>query len=377
VSLATNNAGPVSFKTLPSDVVPGGALNRISYGMVFAPSENGRGAPSTPTRSRRPRNAATALFFEASLEPGEPPLIRRGAAYALLAVVIVALGANWPFLTLALEDIPPIWFTVHRLGGSAIVLTLGMVASGSFTMPPKPDRPLVVGVGVFRLTLVTTMALYALSLVPPGRASILIYTSSLWAVPIAVVFLRERLGLASAVGVGIGMTGLVILLDPSAFDWSDTGTLAGTGLLLLAAVITAAVSVQTRGHRWTASPMQLMPWQVGIGALPVIVLALAAEGPPSFDWRTRTWFIVLYQITIATPFTIWGVQTVLRRVRAITTSLAMTAVPVIGVLSARIVVGEELTARSVSALILITAGVWIGVGAGRRSPTGQRGWTTP
>ena len=54
--------------------------------------------------------------------------------------------------------------------------------------------------------------------------------------------------------------GVVILSELWGNDWADTGVVAGTGLLLLAAIVNASTSVHIRRHRWAISPMQALPW---------------------------------------------------------------------------------------------------------------------
>jgi drug/metabolite transporter (DMT)-like permease len=334
---------------------------------------------SRPQETTSPGRVVAAIsrrLWEPAEDPDAPPVLRAWAVYPLLAIVVVALGINWPFLTIGLREIDALWLTAYRVVGSAVVLWLAARLRGPVRLPARQDRPVVLSVGIFRLSVVTMLALTALELIPPGRSSILIYTSSLWAVPVAAVWLGEGLTLPRLAGLVVGLSGLGVLLDPSRMDWTDPGVLAGHGLLLAAAVVTAVVSVHIRGHRWAASPLDLMPWQIALAVPPVVVMALVVEGPPTFGWSPVTVLIVLYQMVVATPFTVWGLQTVLRRVQAITTNLALIAVPLVGVLAAALLVDEALTARSVVSLVLIGLGVWIGVviddrRAGRRTGPAQ------
>lgn len=314
-----------------------------------------------PPRHNAAATVTAPWLWEASETPGEPPVVQRWAVYPLLIGTILALGINWPFIAIALDEIPPIWLSAHRLIGS--VLTLGIVlgARGRLTPPDPADRRLIRVVGIGRMMLVMMMALFALSLVPPGRSSILVYTSALWTVPLAAAMLGERLTRLRAMGLAMGVTGLVVLLDPSRMDWTDPENVFGHALLLGAAWIMAYITVLIRGHRWTASPLELLFWQVLIAVPVVAFVAFILSGPPTFDWSATTWLIVIYQGTMATPFAVWATHSLLRRLAAGTTNLALNLVPVVGVLASVWLVGEELTVRSVVALVLILAGVWIGV----------------
>ncbi|MFN0299917.1 MAG: EamA family transporter [Burkholderiales bacterium] len=77
---------------------------------------------------------------------------------------------------------------------------------------------------------------------------VLAYTTPLWVMPAATLFLGERLTPRRVIGVALGLLGLAVLFNPFAFDWSDQSSVVGHGALLLAALCWAASIVHIRGH---------------------------------------------------------------------------------------------------------------------------------
>lgn len=275
----------------------------------------------------------------------------------MLAVVVVILGMNWPFMSVGLRSISPIWMTTFRLVGAALTLFAVTMASGRLSLPPRQDYPIVASVATLRLALVFILVFAALEIVPPGRSSILVWTTSLWTVPIAVMFLGERMNRARWLGLAAGMAGILLVFEPTRLDWSDGRVVAGHAMLLAAAIINASVSVHVRHHSWSSTPLGLLPWQMLVAAIPVLLIALVVEGIPSVDWTPQLVAIVAYQGVMASGLAIWGQLTVLRSHPAISTNLALMAVPVIGLISSAILLGELLTAGVVAGLALVVAGV--------------------
>ncbi len=285
--------------------------------------------------------------------------LTRATVFLLLAVAVVILGLNWPILVLGLESVTPIWMAAFRVGGAAIVFGLFLALSGNLTLPPRRDVPMILTIGVFRLATLMGLVFTALQLVPAGRASVLVWTASLWTVPAAAIFLGERMTARRWVGLALGLLGVLILSEAWGNNWREIDVIVGTGLLLLGAMINAVTAVYMRGHHWTIGAMQAVPWQMGAAAAPLIVAGLIVEGPPTFDWTTELVLIMLYQTVLASGLAFWAQTVVLRNLSAVSTNLTMMGVPVLGVASSAIVLNEPITAALALGMVLVMAGVTI------------------
>jgi drug/metabolite transporter (DMT)-like permease len=85
------------------------------------------------------------------------------------------------------------------------------------------------------------------------------------------------------------------------------------------------------------------------------------EAVPRIEWNARLAVLLLYggAVGIAVPY--WAMQTVNRSLPAITTALGLLAVPIVGVISSSIALGEPLTVALLAATALIIGGVAIGL----------------
>lgn len=277
-------------------------------------------------------------------------------AYVLLTVTIVILGFNWPLLAIGLESIGPWWMAAFRLAGGSVVIWTLVARRGRVAPPPRGDLPVVMSIGVFRLLAVLILVLLALQRVEAGRASVLVWTASMWTVPMAGWYLAERMNTRRWVGLAVGLAGIVVLVEP----WRNTpsaSTLIGYLLLLIAAVANAATAVHVRGHQWQSTPIELFPWQLAVATVPAVVTAWVIEGPPVFDWTPGLIAIIVYEGALATALAVWTQITVLRKLPSITTNLTLMLVPVLGVASSSLVLGEAITIPLLAGGSMIAIGV--------------------
>ena len=293
-------------------------------------------------------------------------VLKSPLVYLVGAATILIFGFNWPIMAAGDRAMDAMWLAAFRLVGAALVVVVVVAVRGGLSKVNRHDVPILLTVGLFRIALVNGLVFSALRFVPPGHASFVVFTASFWAVPIAVVWLGEKLTPWRVAGVVLGCMGLGLLLEPWALDWSDTGTIVGLGLLLAAALASAATSVHIRAHRWRATPLELMPWQLIVAAVPTVALALALEGPPEVGWSAMVVAIVAYQVLPASSFAMWGELTVCRSLPAISANLFLMAIPVIG-LGASILFGEDtITLAAGVGCALILSGVAVGLILGQR-----------
>lgn len=287
--------------------------------------------------------------------PDSPPSSR--SAWALLVLVIILWGANWPVMKYGLQYIPPIAFAAVRMLLGATVLAVVAAWRKQLRWPHRDDWPVVISVGLLQMAAFSALANIGLQYVPAGRSAILAYTTPLWVLPLAVWRLREALTRLRLIGVILGLTGIVVLFNPLAFDWHNPHTLLGNAALLLAAFLWAILIVQVRGHRWRGTPLSLAPWQLGIAAVVLFPISLVLEHGATIRWEQPLWLILLYNGPVTTAFCLWAILTVTRALPAITTSLATLSVPLVGYLASMIALGETMPWNDLVGFVLIITGL--------------------
>lgn len=287
------------------------------------------------------------------------------AAALLFAVVVATWGINWPMTKAIVEHVPPIWSTAMRFALAIVVLLVLQLAQGSLVLPKRGDVPILFAIGILHMTLFTGCMSLGLKLVPASRAIVLGYTTPLWVIPGAVVFLREPLTRWRVIGVAVGLAGLGVMFNPLSFDWADTRALTGNAIIMMGALCWAISILMVRGHRWVSTPFQLVIWEALLATVLLGLIAYAVEGPPHVTWSPALVLMLGYSGIVATALGYWAMAMVNRSLPAMTTSLGLLATPAVGAGVSALAFGEQITASLITAMVLIICGIAVGSLAGK------------
>jgi drug/metabolite transporter (DMT)-like permease len=289
------------------------------------------------------------------------------AAYLLLAGVVVLWGANWPVMKLGLAELPPFWFAAIRVILGALCLFAVLALGGNLALPGRRDTVQLLGGGILQVAVYMGLVNLALVSVAPGRAAVLAYTTPLWAVPGAMLFLGERMGALKAAGLVLGFGGVVVLFNPLGFDWSDRQQVMGNLMLMGAAFAWAAAIMLIRGRPWHLTPLQLAPWQLLLAGGLLLAAAYIGEGPLSVHLTPKVIAILAYNGPVCISFCFWASVAIARALPAVTSSLSFLAVPAFGIAASAVVLGERIDLTLIGGFALILAGVVLVAAADRRA----------
>jgi drug/metabolite transporter (DMT)-like permease len=269
-------------------------------------------------------------------------------------------------MKLGLADIPPFWFASLRLFLGSACLFAVLAVTRNLALPGRRDVVQLLGGGVLQLAVYMGLVNLALLSVAPGRAAVLAYTTPLWTVPGALLFLGERLGALKAAGLLLGVGGVVVLFNPLGFDWSNGRLVEGNLLLMGAALAWATAILLIRGRGWHLTPLQLAPWQLLLAALLLLGAAYAFEGPLSLRLTPRIVAIMAYYGPVCIGFCFWASVAIARALPAVTSSLSFLAVPAFGIVASSLVLGDPIGFTLIAGFALILAGVALVAAADRR-----------
>src|SRR5215510_1926937 len=199
--------------------------------------------------------------------------------HILVALLILSWAISWPLIKVGVATVPPIWYACFRYGIAALCLFALVAARHEAALPPRADWPLVAISGAFQMAAYSAMTAFALTILPPGRASVLAFSTPIWVVPLAAWWLHERTSPGVLLGTGLGLLGVLAIVAP-ALHADSGGHLVAYAMLLAAAVSWALSIVAVRAHRFAATALALAPWQTLVAACLLLPIALAAEGVP-------------------------------------------------------------------------------------------------
>jgi drug/metabolite transporter (DMT)-like permease len=273
----------------------------------------------------------------------------------LLALLILSWAISWPVIKIGVATVPPIWFACFRYAIAASCLFAFLLARHEVAFPPLTDWPLIAVSGTLQMAAYSALTALALTMLPPGRASVLAFSTPIWVVPLAAWRLHERASRPALAGVGLGLLGVLAIAAPSVHAERAAQILA-YAMLLAAAAAWAVSIVIVRAHRFTASTLALAPWQMAFAACLLLPLAFVVEGAPH-PIEAKGAASLVYVALIATAFAYWAVVEVGRHIRASTMSMALLATPTLGILISALTLGEAVEASLVAGVVLIGAGI--------------------
>ena len=286
--------------------------------------------------------------------------LSRRSALVLFALVILCWGFNWSVAKVLVQSVSPLWMVAIRSAIALAVLFILMLATRSLRVPQSGDLPVVFNIALLHMTAFAILMSIGLLHVPAGRSIVLGFTTPLWVIPGAILFLGERITTMRAAGMALGLAGLVLLFNPYALDWTDRRGLLGNGLLMLAAFCWAISILHLRAHKWISTPYRLVFWEVLLATIVLTVAAAVFEGVPRIDWNPRITLLFLYGGVFGVALAYWAMAMVNRSLPAMTTSLGVLATPVVGILTAIVLLDEPFSAGLALALALIIGGIVLG-----------------
>jgi drug/metabolite transporter (DMT)-like permease len=260
---------------------------------------------------------------------------RRWLPIAALLLLALVWGYSWVVMKIALGYVQPFTFAALRtfLGALALMAVLPLLKR---PMRPKAFWPTAL-LGVLQTTGFVGLLTWALEDGGAGKTSILTYTMPFWLLLMAWVVLGEKLKAFQWPAVALALAGLVLILSPWRLEGKTSDFLAIGGALFWAA---SAVYAKILRRRHEVDLLSLTAWQMLLGSLPLIAIALVTwEGQP--QW-TGTFIAALAFVAVLGNALAWVLWLyILNSFRAGTAGLAMLLTPVIGLSSAWIQLGER------------------------------------
>lgn len=279
------------------------------------------------------------------------------------AVLVAAVwGFNFVVIKAGTSAVPPLLLAALRFLLSAFPAVL-LVKRPAVPWRSLAAYGLLLGVGEFGL-LFTAIKLGA----PSGLSSILLQSQAFFTALLAAAFLKERLRPHQAAGMAVAGAGLAFFAAAPA---GAAGTVPLLPLLMILAAALAWAGANVAARRMPGTDgLGLMVWSSLFSPLPLAGLSLLLEGPAAAAAAFRglslsTVGAVAYLAFLSTllGYGIWN--SLLMRHGAGRIAPFSLLVPVFGVASASLALGERFGVRDAAGAALILAGLVIHVLGGK------------
>jgi drug/metabolite transporter (DMT)-like permease len=281
-------------------------------------------------------------------------------AVSALLFTVVIWGIGPVFLRTLSVDLGPadhlaIRYTIVSALYLIILAIFGRVAIA------RADWPRLLIISIVGMVGYNLGSAFGFERVTAGIGSLIIGTQPLLIALLGTLIARERLSPAAVLGLIVGFIGVVLLV------WKDLGVSAdGTSLLI------GSTMIFTSGFAWAIyvvlskplvvkyGPLSITGWSIVLGsavmvpllARPDTLLTLTAMSP-------RSWLEMAYIGIVSTIVASISWNFGASRMTAAACGAFLYMVPIIGVVSGALILGESLTAGMLTGGVLIMGGVAI------------------
>lgn len=270
---------------------------------------------------------------------------------ALLALFFLAFiwGYNWVVMKETLRYVGPFQFGAIRTFFGALVLLVVLM------LLKKPLRPQYLAritlIGLLQTGAFTALIIYALLTGGAGKVAVLTYTMPFWVLLLAWPLLGEKLRGLQWLAALASFAGVLCIVEP----WHMHGNLISNILAVLGGVCWALAVILAKKLHQRAPNMDLLSfaaWQMLIGSLPLVVLALFVPAIP-MQWTGYFVGATLYNVIAcnALAWLLWLYA--LQNLQVGVASMISLLTPVVGVLAAWLQLSEVPTPLELTGMLLI------------------------
>ena len=275
--------------------------------------------------------------------------------WALLVPLTLAWGLNWPVMKLGVTDYPPITFRALSLWLGVPVLALVLVAMKVPFRIPRRHWPELLVLGATNMFVWHVCIIVALKELSSGRAAILGYTMPIFSALLGAWLFGTRLAGRAWLGVGAAALGVALLL------WHAIAGMSGKpGYMALALFAAATWALGTQLLRRTRIPVPTLAisfWMTTLTAVVMTVLAVLLERPQWKAPSAPTWAAIVYNAVLIFGFAHAAWFALARELPPIASTLSVMLIPVLGVFSGALWLGEVLHWQDWAAVALMVAAI--------------------
>lgn len=269
-----------------------------------------------------------------------------------LCLIYLIWGMNWVVMKTANTFFPPITFVAYRFLFGALVL-LSVWFWLHLPLPKKKYWPWIFLTGILQMGLNNIAAQTSMLTLGAGMVSVLNYSMPVFAAVLAHFLLGERLTWRKGVGIVLAIAGMAVLMDVHA-----GGDVTAICIGLLSAVFWGLASIFVKLKLSDVNPISLTTWQMVCASLSLLAYtAIVPQG--EVVWNTESVLCLIYNGVLASALAFFLWSWILQHIEVSKASVAVLAVPVVGVVGGILCLGEPMTLHIFFGMIMIMAGIYI------------------
>jgi drug/metabolite transporter (DMT)-like permease len=280
----------------------------------------------------------------------------------LLGALGIMWGTSYAFIKLGVDNgLPTFTLIATRLAiGLALLATVVVITKTPLPRDPRTYGHLFV-MAVINVVIPFTLITTAERSVDSAIAAILNGAMPLIVIVLAaLVFHDEPITLNRLVGLVVGYVGVIVLVAPGLTASTATGSSVGGEIALLGSTVCYAIGavysrrmLRSRGLR----PVVPAVFQVAFALVMIGILAVVYEEPFGVAWNGNAVLAVVWLGLLGSGLAYLVQFRLLSRIGATGTSQLSYLLPVVGLISGAVMLGEQIDAVVLAGTALVLGGV--------------------
>jgi drug/metabolite transporter (DMT)-like permease len=280
--------------------------------------------------------------------------LTRRQLFTLIAVTLV-WGMNWPIMKMGVTGFPPLSFRSLSMWIGLPVLGLSIVVMKISLRVPRIYWRELFTLAFFNMFIWHILVILSVPQLTSGRAAILGYTMPIFSAIWGVIWFSAPLRKQQWFGVAAAGLGVLLLL------WNELTNFAGKPFWVLMVLISAAAwAYGTQRLRHSKLPVPTLTiafWMTAMTTVMMTTLATIFEHDRWFMPSEVTRWSILYNALGVFAFAQAAWLTLARGLPPVASSLSVMFIPVLGVFSGALWLGEVLHWQDWSAVALIAVAI--------------------
>lgn len=292
-------------------------------------------------------------------------VIRRPTAVDLALLVLTALiwAAAFVAIKVAVPETGPWWLAAHRVVLGFLVLFPIALFAGLRLPKTRGSAALLFLMAILNMVIPFVLIAWAETRITAGVTSLLMGAGPFMALVLSHLFTADdKLTWRKTAAMAMGFGGVALVVGYDALAGLGQQSLPGQ-----AAALTASLCYVTAGlliRRIDLDPLSMAALSLAIGSAALVALAFLMQGPPAADLSAPALQALLFLGALPTGLAYLLRFHLIRTIGYSTFALAIYLIPVFGVLLGWLMLGEELSVRTLAALALVVSGLFVARGTG-------------
>jgi O-acetylserine/cysteine efflux transporter len=272
------------------------------------------------------------------------------ADLAIALAVMLMWGLNFVMAKIGLEHWPPIFFVMLRFALVAAFLL-------PFVRLPRAQLPRLLALSVVLGSLHFPMMFTAMQTLDAGTAAVVVQLQVPFAALLGHFIYKDRLGWRSIFGMALAFGGVLLITGEPRLS----GQLFAVGLVVVGAFMFAIANIQMKGLG-DLDGNSINAWTALFAAPQLLAISLLLESGHLAALREVTWeamAALLYQVVIMViiSYALW--YRLLRKYSVGQVMPLTLLLPILGVLSGVLLLGEPMTWQKAAGGMLTVLGVGV------------------